>query len=182
MYDINSKRAQSSLEFLTILGIGLGILAILGAIFLGVAIDTKNSFDKKQLEKLGRNIITSVDKIYHLGEGNRITMTQTFPTNIINMTILHSEGSDNGNPVWFDMLVISYADQEDGDLQNMYFETIKPYVRFNCSSSCTHNTMTPGPQVEYNSTYNYTFLTGGVRYIQIESKGNYVNIDFVYKE
>ena len=59
-----SNKAQSSLEFLIIFGIGFTIIVVLGGIFFTYSTDARDELDQKQLRKTGDEIISNVEKIY----------------------------------------------------------------------------------------------------------------------
>lgn len=170
---IFSIKAQSSLEFLMIFGIGFTIIIILGGIFFSFSGEAKSSLDQKQLQKTGDEIISNIEKIYFLGNNNMITLTSTFPDGIDNFTIEHVNNSNGGTYVVFDYLNISYIGDK-GTVSNT-FTTKETYTRFNCTK-CYHTTNIGG---NYTSYFNSSDYTGGVKKMKIQSRGDFVSIDFV---
>ncbi len=162
------KKAQSSLEFLTIFGIGLSIIMIMSGLFFSYYQSEKATLDSKFLQKIGQNIMEKTEKIYFLGEGNKVTIETKFPDNIINMTIHH----ENISGLEFDILNISYLD--DGNLNFLLFTANEPYIRFNCTK-CFSNVTTSPNRSYYNNSADFT---GGDKRIKVESYGDWVSIDF----
>ena len=58
------KKAQSSLEFLIIFGIGFIMIIALSGVFFSYSSEAKLSLDKTQLEKIGGELISNIEKIY----------------------------------------------------------------------------------------------------------------------
>lgn len=157
------KKSQSSVEFLITFGIGFSLIIILSGIFLTYSEGAKENLDKQQIQKIGQEIIFNVEKIYFLGEGNRVTLNTRFPDNIENFTIYHSDASGEE----FDYLNITYLN--NGQFYDEIFTTNELYTRFNCTS-CYHT-----GDISY---YNLSDFSGGNKEIRITSKGEYVSIDF----
>lgn len=168
-----SNKAQSSLEFLIIFGIGFTIIVVLGGIFFTYSTDARDELDQKQLRKTGDEIISNVEKIYFLGNNNMITLTSKFPDGIENFTIIHKNTSDGVTTKEFDYLNISYI--SGGEVVSNIFAANENYIRFNCSL-CYHS---PNINGNYTSHYNSSDFSGGVKKIKIISKNEYVQIDFV---
>lgn len=161
-------KAQASFEYLIIFGIALTLILILGGVFFTYSGEAKEQLDKKQIEKIGREIISNVEKMYFLPEGNKVTIDTSFPQGIENLTIVHF----NNSGIVFDILNVSYYNEDI--FSSELFETKETYIRFNCSYSCQHNYTTNV------SWFNDTSLfTQGAKRIQIVSQGDYVSIDFV---
>jgi hypothetical protein len=166
------KKAQSSLEFLMIFGIGFSIIMVLSGIFFGYFNAEKETLDSKHLQNIGEELIGNIDKIYFLGNGNRITLNTKFPEGIENITIYHIiDKNVSGTNISFDYLNISYIG--GGKIISQIFTTSEPYIRFNCTR-CYHNLTTNISH--YNDTSDFT---GGFKRIRIESKGNWVSMDFI---
>lgn len=161
------KKSQSSLEFLFIFGIAFALILLMSSLFWGFFQGEKSTLDKAHIENIGNRIISEVEKVYYLGNGNKKTINTDFPENIENISITHY----NQSSLSFDVLKISYYGE--GESYPLFFETQEAYVRFNCTS-CHHNYTTN------ISTYNDTFdFTEGTKRIEIKSFGDYVSIDFI---
>ena len=163
------KKAQSSLEFLMIFGIGFSIILVFSGLFFGYFNEEKNSLDSKHLENLGNKIIQSIEKVYFLGSGNRVTLNTNFPSGIRDFEIYHM------NNITVDSKKISY-DYINITLENeisQIYTTNELYVRFNCKD-CYHNLTT---NISYLN--DSSFLTAGNKKIRIENVGDYVEISFV---
>ena len=160
------KKAQSSLEFIMIFGLGFFLILIISAAFFTYSNDAKIDLDTKQMGLIGEEIMSNVEKIYYLGEGNKITLKTKFPDGIENMTISHN----NGTKGEYDQLNFWIYSGES--LVPVVFGTQKNYIRFNCTN-CRHDYSTN------ISFYNDTSMfSSGSRELKIESYGDYVSIDF----
>lgn len=162
-------KGQSSLEFLVILGIGFTLVLVMGSIFFTYSNDAKVSLDSKQLKNIGDDIINNVEKVYFLGIGNKITIKTSFPNGIENITI-HNIKVGSQDVSYYN---ISYIG--DKQVLSEIFEPVESYVKLNCSS---------GPEgcIRHNANVSYypnDMFTGGYKKIRIESRGDYVNIDFM---
>ena len=161
-------KAQSSLEFLAIFGISFMIIILLGGIFFTYSSGAKTNLDKKQLERIGDEIVSNVEQIYFLGDGNRVTIQTKFPDDIVNMTIYHK----NQSGLSFDYLTFTHYN--DDILVESSFEPNDYYVRFNCTN-CHHVINGPDGNLSF---YNQSDFAGGTKSIRIESYGDYVAVDF----
>lgn len=161
------KKSQSSLEFLSIFLIGFTIIIIMSGIFFNYTSEAKQSLDKSQIDKIGNDIISNIENIYFIGQGNKITMKAKFPDYIENFTIHHTNNTLGEK---FDYL--NFTIQGEKIFTNQLFLTKELYIRFNCSS-CYHNNIT---NISY---YNSSDFSGGLKVIKIESRENYVTLDFV---
>lgn len=162
------KKAQSSLEFLIMFGIGFTIILILSGIFFNYSSEAKIGLDKNQIQTIGSDIISNIENLYFLGDGNKITMNAKFPDTIQNLTIHHSKNSITDEK--FDYL--NFSLYTEGNISSEIFLTKELYIRFNCSK-CYHNTLT---NVSY---FNISDFAGGPKVIKIESHDDYVTFDFV---
>ncbi len=170
-----SKKSQSSLEFLIIFGVGFFMIIVLSGVFLSYSTGAKSSLDKSQIENIGNGIMENVEKIYFMGDGNRVTYNVNFPEGIKNMSIYHMNLSNSTDDIYFDYLNISYYYEGSGEISNI-FTTNENYIRFNCSR-CYHGPIINGSGVSY---FNYTSdFAGGPKKIRIYSMGDYVNIEFI---
>ncbi len=168
------EKSQASLEFLMIFGIGFFIVMILGGIFFSYFNEGRSKLNSEHLQNIGTSMIEHIEKVYFLGNNNRLSVKFNFPDNVVNMSIHHKKNEVNGVNVSFDYLNISYM--AGGDIQDMILTTKEPYIRFNCSKqeSCHHDLINNISY--YNATYNYA---QGVKTLQFESYSDYVAMDFV---
>lgn len=164
------KKAQSSLEFVLTFAIGFGLILILSGLYLTYSTGATDTLNRQQIEKIGRDIISNVEKIYFLGEGNRVTYTTTFPEDITNMSIHHANNSNATHTIVFDYLNITYI--QDSTYASSIFTAKENYIRFNCTN-CSHF---PARNI---SIYDDDDFSGGTKKIKVESEGEWVSIDFV---
>ena len=171
------KKSQSSFEFLMIFGIGFTIILILGSIFFNYSVEAQRSLDKEQINNLAQEIISNVERVYFLGNGNRITMKTNFPDNIINVTIVHK----NLSGIYFDYLDIetfNINSQNITDNSHNIYETSKDYIRFNCSLTCSQSAIVNG---EWISSYLDSDFSKGFKNIRIENNLMLIN-SFYYNK
>ena len=160
-----TKKSQASVEFTLTFAIGFMLLLVISGIFFVYSKSAKQDLDKQQIENVGQEIIFNTERIYFLGQGNRLTMKTNLPNGIDNFTIHHINNS-NGE---FEYINISYF--LDSEPISSIFSPSELYMRFNCTT-CYH---------DYNlniSWYNTSDFAGGSKVLRIESKGEFVSIDF----
>lgn len=161
------KKSQSSLEFLTIFSLAFTIILIMSGIFFSYTDEAQQNLDKSQIDKIGNDIISNIEKIYFIGEGNKITMKANFPDNIENLTIHHTSNSLGEK---FDIL--NFTIISDKTFTYQLFLTKELYIRFNCSN-CNHDI------IKNISYYESSDFLEGFKVIKIENLGDYVTLDFV---
>lgn len=157
-------KGQGSLEFLMIFGIGFLLIMIMAGVFFTFSGEAKQSLDKKQLEKIGRDIMNNVENVYFLGSGNRITMNLNMPDGIENITIKHI--NDSGEV--YDYMEFSFYQNK-----NLVSEVYLPkenYIQFDCTDCAQSGNV---------SSYPIYDLNPGPKRLRIESKGDWVAIDFI---
>lgn len=170
------KKAQSSLEFLSIFAISFTIIIILGGIFFTYSSEAKTDLDKDQIDRVFLDIMNNVDQIYFLGVGNRVTQKLSFPNNINSISIVHkNESLGGGEYQEFDYLNVSI--QNVGFTQDLIYFPSQTYIRFNCTSSC--DVETSNVDGNWISYYSYENTNAGAKQIRIENKGDFVAIDFL---
>jgi len=164
------RKSQSSFEFISIFGIGLVFILILGAIFFNYSSLAQSDLNKKQLDLISSQIMTSIEEIYYLGFGNRVSIKSKFPEGIVNFTIVHK----NNSGLEFDYLNVSFYDG-DTIVSNLYTPN-KGYIRFSCNDCFNSTKNTLG---EYTSYYLGSHSSSGLKTIRIENFDTYVSVDFV---
>lgn len=166
---MQTKKSQSSLEFLMIFGIAFTLILVMSTLFFGFFTGEKTTLDTKHLEQIGLKIMTESEKVYFLGSGNKKTIKTDFPEGIKNISIRHY----NQSSLSFDIFNITYMG--DNGYYSLFFETQETYIRFNCSK-CAHII---SPLINY-SYYNVSSdFSQGAKRIEIVSYGDYVSIDFI---
>ncbi|MCA9496194.1 MAG: hypothetical protein KC589_04585 [Nanoarchaeota archaeon] len=168
-------KSQSSMEFLVIFGISFTLILLLGSLFFSYSSGAKSELDQRQIEKFAGEMITNIEKVYFLGQGNRVTMKTRFPNGIENFSIIHINSSNPSNPgssILFDQLSVTYYFEDQ--IVNNLFETRDFYIRFNCTA-CSNSANVGG---NWTSYFNSSDFSGGAKQIRIESMGDWVNIYF----
>lgn len=163
-------RAQSSLEFISIFGIGLALILLLGAIFFTISQGATESLDRKQIDNIGDEITSTIDKIYFRGPGNKITLRTKFPQAIENFTIHQTQ---NGSGTNFSYLNITYI--ADSNLFSSLYFPSELYITFNCTRC--YRTEVTADNIFWH--FNESDFSAGQKALEIVSRGEYVTIDFV---
>ena len=164
------RKSQSSLEFILTFVIGFSLILILSGLYLTYSSGNTDTLNRQQVDKIGRDIISNVEKIYFLGEGNRVTYSTNFPEDIRNLSIHHANNSNATDTIVFDYLNITYT--LDSQHASSIFTAKENYIRFNCTN-CNHY---PSQNV---SVYEPSDFSGGTKKLRIESEGDWVSVDFV---
>jgi hypothetical protein len=81
------KKAQISLEFVIIFGIGLTLILVLGSMFFSFSSSQQAELGKNQLSKILEELSIKGEQIYFRGNGNKITYKASFPEGITNFSI-----------------------------------------------------------------------------------------------
>lgn len=163
------KKGQASLEYISIFGIIFVIIAVAGGIFFSYTNSAKESLDKKQINKIGQEIINNVQKIYFFGDGNRVTITPTFPQGIEEISIHHINQSGN-NYYYINITVLNQDVYE-----SLIFETTEDDIPFGCKN-CTINDTIIGHNI---SSFNNMYFGQGSKRIKIESINDTTYVDFM---
>ena len=132
--------------------------------------DAKKEFDKRSMELIAQEILGTTNEIYFLGNGNRVTLNFIFPQKIENLTLHHVNLSGEE----YDFFNISYYGN-DFNYDSIIVLPEEMYIRINCTY-CHHS-----PNVDGNwvSWYNRSDFNEGPKKVRLESKGDWVSIDFV---
>mgnify|MGYP006286859653 CR=1 FL=1 len=166
-----SKFAQSSMEFMLIFGISFIIIAVMGGMFYNYFNVEKKSLDNEHLQRIGGEMMNYVEKVYFLGDGNRLSIDTRFPDGIENITIHHLNNHtlDDGTNASFDYMNITFYHSKQ-KVSNI-FSPSELYIRFNCTN-CTHD---PSTNISY---FDPDDFSEGDKKIRFESKGDWVDISF----
>ena len=164
------KKGQASFEYLSIFGIGLALIGIVGGLFFVYTYNAKESLDFQQIDKIGSDVITNAEKIYFLGTGNRLTLKYTFPEGIENLSI------HKFNESGYKYSYLNFTIVRDDNLVDVIFQTQEDYVDIDCVV-CNKG---PANQFYNYSYYNFSDYNMGPKTIRIESIGSKVYIDFVH--
>lgn len=166
------KKAQSSVEFLIILGIALTIIMILSGVFFSYFNSAKQNLDKQQLTNIGNDLISNIERIYFMGSGNRITQQSNFPDGIVNFTIEHFNISNGTNYNQFEVINITFYDSIAES--SLLFYPIETYVKIDCDR-CQNTTPLNG---NYTSYFNQSMFSQGPKEIRLETRGDTVYLSF----
>lgn len=164
------KKAQASLEYMVIFGIVFVMISVVGGLFFSYTNSAKESLDKKQINKIGQEIISNVQKIYFFGDGNRVTITPTFPQGIENLSIHHINESGD------DYYYLNFSIINQGLYEDLIFQTTEDGIPFGCLDCTVDVPVGVGHNVSY---FNQTYLGQAVHRIKIEAINDTVYVDFV---
>lgn len=164
------RKAQASLEYIIIFGIGFFFVLILGGLLLFYMNSAKNTLDENQIDEIGNQIVDTIEKVYYLGPGNKFTIKANFPTGIENLSITNvsiNRSNFNGTYYYFNF-TYSYEDE----WRNTIISPSDESIPFTCVNNCT---------VVGNSTFFEPYhFNKGVKRIKVEALSNgFVNIEFV---
>jgi len=168
----NLKQSQSSFEMLLIFGFSFLLIILIGGYYLQFSTTATSEIDVSQRDKIFNDVMDKATRIFYQGNGNRITVDAQLPDGISSITV---ETGNNGT-VDFDYLNVTYVDNKVSR-SSLYFPN-ELFVRFNCTErlpsnqgSCFNNGT--------NMVFFEEFYSQGPKQIRIESKGDYVLIDFI---
>lgn len=89
------RSGQAAMEYLMIAAF-IGILIVPATfIYYHYATESSDQIDKVQLDRIGRNIVSTAERFYYHGYPSTIVIQETMPANVLNMSIEHSSGNDN---------------------------------------------------------------------------------------
>lgn len=156
------KNAQSSFEMLLIVGVALTFVAMIAGFYITFSSESREALDEQQLEKVFSDVVSKASRVYFQGNGNRLTIDSTLPEGILNIS-LHQR--NNGSVDY------TYLNVTTTDGRQLVYIPDELLVTLNCSSSCFG--------VGYPKYYEYRATTSGPKRIRVESKEDFVLIDFV---
>src|SRR3989344_2055999 len=81
-------KAQSSMEYLLIIALTLGILVPTTYLFFSYSSEYNTEITDSQAVRLGRDIISTAESVYFSGEGSRIIMEANMPEDVTGISIL----------------------------------------------------------------------------------------------
>jgi membrane-anchored glycerophosphoryl diester phosphodiesterase (GDPDase) len=162
------KKAQASLEYMSIFGIAFVLIALTGGAFFAYTNSEKDNLDQKQINKIGTELLDSIQKIYFFGDTNRRTYKTTFPKGIESLSIHHINRSG------YTYYYLNFTIIIDGTYRSLFFQTNEDYISIKCKN-CVQVTSIN----ETISTYDPGRLGQGFKNIRIEAINNSVYVDFV---
>lgn len=165
------KKAQASFELLMILGFSLSFTLVAGGYFLMYSNEASLIFDSNQLDNVFLDVMEKSNRVFFAGNGNRITIDAALPEGIENISIHQSiTGSSATNPN-IPFSYINVTVRRGGGFTSQLYYPDNVFVLLNCSISCT--------QVGDVSFFNQEHLNRGPKRIRVESRGDFVDINFI---
>ena len=162
-----NRKAQSSFESVLIFGISFTLVLIVAGYFVLFSNSATTNLDESQQDKIFRDVISKASRVYYQGNGNRLTIDATLPDGIESISI---HQAINGSGYQFNYLNVTYLIGSFGTSSLLFFPD-ELEVRMNCTVSCIY-TGTTGVFLDEH-------IVEGPKQIQVQSKGDYVEIDFV---
>lgn len=101
------RSGQAAMEYLMIAAF-IGVL-IIPATFLyySYAQETSKQIDAIQIDRFGRNVVSTAERFYYHGHPSTIQLEETLPANIVNITIEFSPASPPEDPTNTYLLVVT---------------------------------------------------------------------------
>jgi len=91
---IRSNKSQSSVEYLMIIGIALFVFVPLAYVFYSYSQGTTEGIALSRITNIGNTIVNTAESVYYLGEPTRITIEESMPEGIKNLTIAYDPSDD----------------------------------------------------------------------------------------
>lgn len=141
------KKAQSAIEYLSIISIALLILIPSTVLFLNYSKSTTDSITSGQLNLIGTTIKDKSEEMYVVGKGSWVTLEFSFPQS------LQDAGINSGNEMYF-----TYSTAKGTSQVVFFFDrfNITTITNTSCATSCNLN------------------FTEGVNKVRVESNGTNV--------
>ena len=107
---INRKKGQSSIEYLSIVGIALLMLVPATILFTNYTRSTNDEIVANQYNVVGNTILEKAEEMYVLGEDSWVTIEVMIPESLLNATLedngrelvlIHTSTSDTSSTVFF---------------------------------------------------------------------------------
>ena len=162
------KKAQSSLEFLMILGIALVFTIVLGGIFFSFSNSSHKTLNSEQVNRIGNDLMRSIDEMYFRGPGNKIQYKANFPGDIVNFTIHYFQNSS------LNYSYLNISKYSDDEVHEHLFFPAETYIHFACEKCYNFS---DGANNTY--FYNESAFSNGPKKVSIKATSNEVMIDFV---
>ncbi|MBI2140823.1 hypothetical protein HYU16_00200 [Candidatus Woesearchaeota archaeon] len=90
---VKSKRGQAAFEYMLI-ALVIGIMILPAAyLFYRYSSSSAEQIDKAQLDKLGREIVTTAEKVYYQGPPSRTELEARMPKGVLNLSIIGNWGT-----------------------------------------------------------------------------------------
>ncbi len=84
---MNMKSAQASMEYVMIVGFVALVIIPTTFIFYRYASDSAEEIDQAQIEKFGRDVVSTAETVYYLGAPSRIVLEERLPKNVQSISI-----------------------------------------------------------------------------------------------
>jgi hypothetical protein len=81
------KRGQAAMEYLSVMGFALLLIIPIIIVFFSQSQDVTDQLSMNQVRSIGRDIVTSAEKIYYLGEPSQTILKVYMPSKILNIVV-----------------------------------------------------------------------------------------------
>ena len=140
-----NKRVQASIEYLIVFSLAFVVLLPMVYMFHSYSIKSSEQIETSNIAVIGNDIVNAAESAYYMGRGSRLTLEETMPEGITNITVLKdwSKGINE--------FVLEYRGQEQ-----MAF-----FCNVNINGSFDAYDLSPGLKhitVEVRNTSNYDYV------------------------
>ena len=161
---LRKTKGQASLEYMIVVGVSLAVLLPTIYLFMNYSTTSQASIDISRLNTIGNRIISNAEKIYYLGPPSKITIEETFPSNIEEMYLIWRPGA----PTPTSELVIRIR-TANGATEKVFLSDLQ--------------LVKPGTPVTANSINNFTVtgskISSGSKKIQISANDTWVDVNIL---
>ncbi|MFT4243993.1 MAG: hypothetical protein ACMXYB_00880 [Candidatus Woesearchaeota archaeon] len=166
------NKAQASFELLLILGFSLTMIIIAGGYYVSYSSNASDNLNSGQIDRVFTDVLGKSTRVFFAGNGNRITIEASLPDGIEEIAIergITSASSEIG--VGLNFSYINVTSIRGGEFVSQIFAPDDIYIKLDCSFSCTHD----GDRAVFNQEH----LNRGPKRIRVESRGGFVEINFI---
>lgn len=96
------KRGQASFEYIIVFSLGFVILLPTIYLFYSFALESGDQITSNDIAIIGNDIINAAESAFYMGKDTRLTIEETFPDGIKNIT-LHQDWDNNFNQIVFNL-------------------------------------------------------------------------------
>ncbi|MEK6967061.1 MAG: hypothetical protein AABX51_00345 [Nanoarchaeota archaeon] len=80
-------RAQASVEFMLVLGLGMVILLPATILFYNYSQDQSRELELQQVIRLGNQIVNEAERVYYYSDPSKLEIQGIVPSNVFNITV-----------------------------------------------------------------------------------------------
>lgn len=111
------EQGQASTEYLMITGFVLMLIMLAIYLIYNYAQHSSENIDKAQLDRLGREIVSTAEKVYYMGSPSRMLLEARMPKNVRNVSVIQNW------PVGLNVLIFNISIAESGTVQTFAYSS-----------------------------------------------------------